>query len=188
MEIDENKPLEETPEIPQTEAPAQDVTEEKPKRGRKPKDAPDATVIPRKSKKKKEEEKDPETPKTGEFFAQQIYGIHQLASVMTGIDLSITPESAQQLGQAVYEVVKEYDLSWMSKFSPLINLAVTAAIVEAPVIMKAQKALAQKAAIKKEQVQLKKDTAKIESGEPLKNANDPLSQAGDIIGGGMKIA
>lgn len=167
--------LEKLPDSPELETPGvEGEPAPEPKRGRgRPRKTqiPEADVIPRKAKdakpsSKKEEEKN--TNQTAEFFAQQIFGIHTLASLVTGMDLMIDAKGAASMGAAVYEVVKQYDLSWLNKFTPVMNLIVTTAIVEGPVILKAQAQAKAKRAEKQEAQVLKSPATTVEQGPPLK--------------------
>lgn len=76
---------------------------------------------------------------TADFFAKQIYGTHELLGLFFGEEAKIDREGAVMLGEAVYEVVKEYDLEYIGKFGKWSGLITAAAIVEVPVIMRLQK-------------------------------------------------
>lgn len=158
------------PADPQAEGEQIPPQEPKKTRGRprKNQQIPEADVIPRKVKEPKVgKNAEKSTSQTAEFFAQQIFGMHTLASLITGMDLTIDPKGAASMGQAIYEVVKEYDLSWLNKFTPVMNLIVTTAIVEGPVILKARAQSQAKKAQKKE-AQILKNPSPLEGGEPLK--------------------
>ena len=140
----------------------------KPKRKRRTKaEMPDSEVMPRKSKSKVDpkEDKNDLNP-SAEFFANQFYGLHLLATAITKIDCTITKEESQQVGQAVYDVIKEYDMTWLNKSAPILNLVVTIAMVELPVYLKVQAQLTPKK-ITQQVINEAKEETVIESGEPL---------------------
>lgn len=172
--LPENTP--DTQEIPLVNVVPETVPE-KPKRQRKKKDdviVPDGEVIPRRRGSKKETV----TNQTPEMIAKQLFGLHQLASVMTGIDLSIQEEGAQDLGKAIYEVIKQYDLDFIGKYSPWFNLIITAAVVELPVFAKLKISLDARAKLKKAKNVTPKVSKGIEPGEPLK---EDMATAGGVF-------
>ena len=152
---------------------AEAAPEQKKGRGRPRKTAPlpEADVIPRKPKggDKPAEPKQAETAKTAEFYARLAEGAHMSISLMTGLDLTIPAKDAQALGEAIFQVVKEYDLTFISKYAPILNLMAVTAAVEIPVIIKAQAGLNAKQAKKAEAKQVVKPQQQgIEPGTPLK--------------------
>lgn len=164
---------------PANDAPTPEDT--KPKRQRPPR-IPNADVIPRKKRGKKEDDTPKITePQPAEFFAQQLYGIHQLAALMTGLPVQISEEDSKKLGDAIHGVVKQFDLSWIGKFTPIVNLAVAVTVVEAPVIMRAQAALSEKRAATKPQP-FKVPSMVVEDGLPIKDSltdvPEPPAQTG----------
>ena len=178
--VDEIPPeiLEETPPIVDLEKlPADETPTEKPGRGRPPKN-PDNVGIPRiknSGGRKSKKDETPKMEKTAEFFAAQVLGIHQVLTIFTGMDLTIKPDDAASLGSAIYEVVKEHDLEWLTKFSPYINLALTVVVVETPIILKVKAAVNAKKNQSRETKVLKQDIPKVDTG-------DPLRQAGALVG------
>lgn len=128
------------------------------------------SVLPRKPKGGKEAEaKGPEIQKDATFYARLVEGTHMSLSLMTGMDLTIAPKDAEALGAAILAVVKEYDLSFISKYAPMLNLVAVTAAVEIPIMMKAQAGLKAKQARKVEAVQaVKPQGPGVEAGSPLK--------------------
>ena len=180
-----------TPQIEANEVPQPEKKKRGPKGPRTPK-APDASVIPRKGKggeaasaKEEKTSKDSIT-KTAEFYARQVEGMHMMASMLTGLDLSIKSSEAQTLGEAIYLVVKEYDLEFISKYAPLLNLAATTLMVEVPVVMRATEAVkVRKAAQGEAKAKTKLQGPGVEVGTPLQVvSNFPGGEGlGQVISG-----
>ena len=151
---------------------ATEATEPKRGRGRPRKDSiPEADVLPRKPKGvDKSAGKPSDAPaKNGEFYARMVEGSHLTISLLTGMDLTLPAKDAAALGEAIYQVVKEYDLSFISKYAPILNLVAVTASVEIPVMMRAQMGLAQKKAVQTEtKQQIKPQGPGVEMGQPLK--------------------
>lgn len=156
--------------------------EPKPKRSRREK-IPNGEVIPRRKKGAKEEEVKVLETQPAEFFANQLFGLHQIAALMTGLPVQITEEDSKKLGDAVHGVVKQYDLSWLTKFTPIFNLMIVVAVVEAPVIMKAQAVVNAKRQASKPQP-FKAVNATIEGGLPVKDSTTDVPKT-DVSGGGF---
>ena len=176
---DETSKIEETvktEEPPKTEdvGKAEEPIGEKPKRSRKPK-IPNGEVIPRKKRGAKEEELKIPEAQPAEFFAQQLFGIHQIAALMTGLPVTITEDDAKKLGDAVHGVVKQYDLTWITKFTPILNLMLVVAVVEAPVVIRGQAAMSEKRAAMKPKP-FKAVVASVENGLPIKDSSSAVPE------------
>lgn len=160
------------PEAPKGEAEAQEVEEPKVEtpKAPQPKEVPDP-VIPRASAKKSSSKK-AEPPKielSPEILAQQVKGLHQIASMFVP-GAEIADPQAKMLGDAIYEVVKDSNLEWLQKYGKYINLAVTVAIVEFPVAMRVRAIRDQKiqeARAQQAQMQAPKSTG-VDAGQPLR--------------------
>jgi len=156
---EEMTPLETTPPV-----------EEKPKRKRRTRAemlTPDGEVMPRRGTSKAPNDT---VKKSAEFFATQFFGMHMLASAITGLPLEVSEEGAKSVGEAIYDVVKQYDLTFITKYGALFTLATTLAMVEYPIFAKVKNSVDAKKVVDK----VKKETANvtIDVGAPLKVIQD----------------
>lgn len=155
----------------ETEAEVLDVPKEEAPKAPEAKEIPEP-VIPKKKKSSGSSKKEPEVPKlelTPEILSQQVKGLHQIASMFVP-GAEITEPQAKMLGDAIYEVMKDSNLEWLTKYGKYINLAVTVAIVEFPVAMRVK-------AIKEQQLQEKRaqqaqmqapQKTGVDAGQPLR--------------------
>jgi hypothetical protein len=150
---------------------AEELGEEPPKkRGRRPQPA---DVLPTKDKKGKETVS---SVLSKDSVIKQVLGIHQILALVTVPEAAITESDAELLGSAIYEVIKDSDLEWLTKYEKYINLAVAAAVVEVPVALRVKGAMdakKKKPVVKAESEDKKKDDKirtinGIAEGEPLK--------------------
>lgn len=117
------------------------------------------------------------TSLTKETVVKQVYGLHQIAALMLTPEAAISEADAELLGSAVYDVIKDSNLEWLSKYEKYINLAVAAVIVEVPTAMRVSEALKKKAkpaTVAENEQPEKKQEGKIRTingiaeGEPIK--------------------
>jgi len=117
-------------EAPDAEAKASTV-EEKPKAV-----APDVPGLTEQTKQKRKGGRKPvKVQLTPERIARGLEGLHRVADLFLP-GAAITRQEADLMGEAIYEVIQEYDLSWLLKYLPVINLAITVAMVEYPVFLR----------------------------------------------------
>lgn len=162
MEVTDEEQLNVNDEIPEQ---VTTPVEEKPKRKRRTRAemlTPDGEVMPRRGKKTV----DDTVKKSAEFFASQFMGLHMLASAVTGLPLQVSEESAKSVGEAIYDVVKQYDLTFITKYGALFTLATTLGMVEYPIFLKVKNSVD----AKKEVQKIKKETKEItlDTGIPLR--------------------
>ncbi len=168
-------------------AEAQEVQETKRGRGRPRKNPaiPEADVIPRKPKGEKTAKSEKAAPASVEqspdFYARSVSGIHMMLSLATGLDLSISDKDSATLGDAIYQVAKDSNLEFLTKYAPYINLAVTAAMIEIPIAVKAQAGLGAKKA-QKEAV-----SQNVTPQGPGVESGKPLSLVGPVGPGGIEV-
>lgn len=119
---------------------AEELGEEPPtkKRGRKPQPA---DVLPTKDKPNKSTVS---SVLSKDSVVKQVFGIHQILALVTVPEAAISEADADLLGGAIYEVIKDSDLEWLTKYEKYINLAVAAAVVEVPTALRIKAAMAAK--------------------------------------------
>ncbi len=148
---------------------AEELGEEPPKkrRGRKP---TPADVLPTKEGKARKVG----SVLTKESVIKQIQGLHQVLALMTVPEAAISESEAQLLGEAVYEVIKDSELEWLSKYEKYINLAVAVTVVEVPTALRIKEAMDKKkkkpAVVKNEKKNEKEENPfenLIAKGEPM---------------------
>ena len=72
---------------------------------------------------------------TADDIGRQIEGGHALiAAVRKNDAYKIRPADAKSMGQAIWNVVEEYDMWWLLAQLPIVELIVTVASVEAPYV------------------------------------------------------
>lgn len=72
----------------------------------------------------------------GPMLAKKIYGIHQLAGKVFGPEAEIEAQSAEELANAITDVLKEYDITFSGKTAALAGLTFTVLAVEGPIVYK----------------------------------------------------
>lgn len=151
---------------------AEELGEEEPvKRGSK--NPQPADVLPTKDKNKKD---NISSVLSKDSVIKQVYGLHQILALVTVPEAAISESDAEMLGGAIYEVIKDSDLEWLSKYEKYINLAVAAAVVEVPTAIRVKTAMDakhKKPAVKEEKKEEHKSEKikvfnGIAEGEPLK--------------------
>jgi hypothetical protein len=154
------------------EAGAEELGEEVPKK-RNSKQPQPADVLPTKDKKGKESVS---SVLTKDSVVKQVFGLHEIVALLTVPEAAITESDAELLGGAIYEVIKDSDLEWLSKYEKYINLAVAAAVVEVPTAIRVKAAMdakKKKPVITSDEGEAKKEDKirtinGIAAGEPLK--------------------
>jgi len=113
--------------------PVVDTPEEKPKRPRKTSGGEKKTS----GKTKKELPKSGgKTPTLDEAtIARNIMGLHMMLSIATTPKAMISPENAQAMAHAIYDVMQQFDMEWLGKYLPFVNLFGTVVVCEAPTVI-----------------------------------------------------
>lgn len=121
------------------------------------------------------------TELNAETVSNNIFGIHQILAMMVTPEFAIGKDEAKVLGEAVYNVIKDYNLEFLNKYSKYIDLIFAVAVVEVPVGMRVSAAIKKKKTSKKadkegseaigadskKAVQIAKELG-VAQGEPLK--------------------
>ena len=96
----------------------------------------DKTEQKEKRKKKKKKHQIVSDVLTAENLATQIIGIHMMAALFLQMpQAQIAEEPAHLMAEALYEIIKEYDMAWLVRLAPWFSFAFITITVEAPIII-----------------------------------------------------